>query len=55
LEKAKPYGNPGLAEVAVENSFNRIHGDPRWLPFLEGVGKSDEQLARIQFRVALPG
>jgi adenylate cyclase len=28
--------------------------DPRWLPFLESIGKSPEQLAAIKFEVKLP-
>ncbi len=55
LDKAKTYGDPGLAEVVVENSFDRIHGDSRWLPFLESLGRSGQQLARIEFEVTLPG
>jgi tetratricopeptide (TPR) repeat protein len=29
--------------------------DPRWLPLLEGMGKSPKQLAAIKFEVKLPG
>jgi len=28
--------------------------DPRWLPFLESIDKSPEQLAAIEFEVTLP-
>ena len=28
--------------------------DPRWLPFLESIGKSPKQLAAIRFTVTLP-
>ena len=34
--------------------FANIHSDPRWLPFLESIGKSPEQLAAIEFEVTLP-
>jgi TolB-like protein/Tfp pilus assembly protein PilF len=54
LEKAVEYKDPGLSEIVVENTFARIQGDPRWFPFLEKIGKSPEQLARIEFRVTLP-
>ena len=37
-----------------ENLFDKIHGDPRWLPFLRKVGKVSEQLAKIEFKVTLP-
>jgi hypothetical protein len=42
-------------ELVVENLFNNIHNDPRWLPFLESIGKSPGQLDAIEFKVALPG
>jgi hypothetical protein len=28
--------------------------DPRWLPLLRKLGKTPEQLAKIQFKVTLP-
>ena len=31
-----------------------LHNDPRWLPLLEGMGKSPKQLAAIKFEVKLP-
>ena len=54
LNKAVEYNDPGLSEVVVENTFSPIHGDPRWLPFLEDIGKAPAQLAEIEFRVTLP-
>jgi TolB-like protein/lipoprotein NlpI/predicted Ser/Thr protein kinase len=54
LDRAVEYGDPGLSEIVTENLFDRIHADPRWLPFLRKLGKAPEQLARIEFRVALP-
>jgi hypothetical protein len=51
LNKAVAYQNPGFAEIVTENLFDRIHSDPRWLPFLRKIGKAPEQLARIQFKV----
>jgi len=54
LNRAVEYNDPGLAEIVVENTFARIQGDPRWPRFLERIGKSPEQLARIEFRVTLP-
>ncbi|MGW8264867.1 MAG: tetratricopeptide repeat protein [Longimicrobiales bacterium] len=54
LNKAVEYNDPGLSEIVVENAFARIQGDPRWLGFLERIGKSPEQLASIEFRVTLP-
>ncbi len=54
LEKAVEYGDPGLAGIVTENLFDKIHADPRWLPFLRKLGKAPEQLAKIEFKVTLP-
>jgi TolB-like protein len=54
LNKALAYNDPGLAEIAIQPLFRNIHSDPRWLPFLESIGKSPEQLAAIKFEVTLP-
>ena len=54
LARAAEYKDPGLSEITLENAFSRIHFDPRWLPFLESLGKSPEQLADIEFSVTLP-
>jgi tetratricopeptide (TPR) repeat protein len=54
LDKAVQYNDPGLAEIPVDNTFANIQDDPRWLPFLESIGKSPEQLAAIEFEVRLP-
>ena len=54
LDKAAEYGDGGLAEIATENLFDKIHADPRWLPFLRKIGKGPEQLAKIEFKVTLP-
>ena len=48
------YQDPGLSGIAVENLFDNIHSDPRWLPFLRKIGRAPEQLAKIQFKVTLP-
>ena len=54
LDKAVEYHDPGLAEIVAENLFDKIHSDPRWLPFLRKIGKAPEQLAKIKFKVTLP-
>ena len=51
LYKAVAYQDPGLAEIVTENLFDKIHSDPRWLPFLRKIGKAPEQLAKIDFKV----
>jgi hypothetical protein len=54
LDKALAYHDAGLAEIVVENLFDKIHSDPRWLPFLRKIGKAPDQLAKINFKVTLP-
>jgi len=54
LDKAVQHNDAGLARIAVDILFANIHDDPRWLPFLESIGKSPEQLAAIEFEVRLP-
>jgi len=54
LDKAVRYKDPGLSQIAVEVLFANIHDDPRWLPFLESLGKSPAQLAAIEFHVRVP-
>jgi hypothetical protein len=38
----------------VSPFFVNLIDDPRWLPFLESIGKSPAQLAAIEFNVPLP-
>jgi adenylate cyclase len=54
LDKAVEYGDPGISEIVTDNLFDKIHANPRWLPFLRKVGKAPEQLAKIEFKVTLP-
>lgn len=54
LEKALTYRDPGMVDIATQPWFTNVHQDPRWLPFLSKVGKAPEQLAAIEFEVALP-
>jgi adenylate cyclase len=54
LDKAVEYNDPGLQDFPIENLFANIHDDPRWLPFLESIGKSPEQMAMIEFNVKAP-
>ncbi len=54
LDKAVQYDDPGLADLPIEPLFANIHDDPRWMPLLESIGKSPEQLAAIKFEVTLP-
>ena len=54
LDKAVQYKDPGLSGIPTDLLFANLHDDPRWLPFLESIGKSPEQLAAIEFEVRLP-
>jgi TolB-like protein/class 3 adenylate cyclase/lipoprotein NlpI len=54
LEKAITYQDPGLGSIVTENLFDKIHSDPRWLPFLRKLGKAPDQLAKIEFKVTTP-
>ena len=55
LDKAILYRDPGLSLTAVQSTFNKIHQDPRWLPFLRKIGRAPEQMAAVKFDVKLPG
>ena len=54
LDKAVANHNQNLFTIASEPQFDRLHDDPRWLSLLRKLGKAPEQLAKIQFNVALP-
>jgi tetratricopeptide (TPR) repeat protein len=43
-----------LQSAAYHPLYRRLHGDPRWLPFLWGIGGTPEQLAAIEFEITLP-
>ena len=51
LDKAVTYQDTGLSEIVTENLFDKIHSDPRWLPFLRKIGKAPDQLAKIEFKL----
>ena len=54
LDKAVQYQDGGLSEIVYEPLFDKIRSDPRWLPFLRKIGRAPEQLAKVEFTVALP-
>ena len=54
LDKAVAYGDPALSSIAGATWFSNLYEDPRWLPFLESIGRSPEQLAAIEFTVTIP-
>jgi TolB-like protein/Flp pilus assembly protein TadD len=53
LEKAVTLRDPGLPNIVSNIMFRALHDDPRWLPFLEAIGKSPEQLQAIDFSISL--
>jgi TolB-like protein/Flp pilus assembly protein TadD len=54
LDKAVQNNDTGLSQIANQPEFTNIHDDPRWLPFLESIGMSPQQLDAIEFKVTLP-
>lgn len=54
LEKAKQRNDSGLSELAAEPAFGPLKSDPRWLPFIESIGKAPAQLAAIEFNPTPP-
>jgi tetratricopeptide (TPR) repeat protein len=54
LDKAVQYKDAGLSSIPTQIEFTSIQSDPRWLPFLESIGKSPAQLDAIEFKVTLP-
>ena len=54
LETAVEHNDSGLIEIVTQQENRRITADPRWIAFLTRIGKSPEQLAAIEFEVALP-
>jgi len=54
LDKAVQDKDPSLLLLPLEFQLTNIHEDPRWLPFLESIGKSPAQLDAIEFKMTLP-
>lgn len=50
LDNAATVG-PQVTSAAVHPFLSRLYDDPRWPPFLEGIGKSPDRLAGIEFNV----
>jgi tetratricopeptide (TPR) repeat protein len=51
LDKAVTYQDSGLSVIVTENLLDKIHSDPRWLPFLRKIGRAPNQLAKIEFKM----
>ncbi|MBT6210850.1 MAG: tetratricopeptide repeat protein [Woeseia sp.] len=54
LDTARAAEDSALSNTANEPLLENLHSDPRWLPFLESIGRAPEQLNAIQFSVSLP-
>ena len=54
LDMAAGNGDTALAGIVTKPLLASLHSDPRWLPFLEKIGKALEQLTTIEFNVTLP-
>jgi tetratricopeptide (TPR) repeat protein len=54
LDKAAQYRDTGLIQIANQPEFDNVRDDPRWLPFLESIGMSPDQLSAIEFEARLP-
>lgn len=54
LDKARATEDSALSNAPNEPFLVKLHSDPRWLPFLESIGRTPEQLDVIHFSVSLP-
>ena len=54
LDRAVADQDPSLPSLPYEPLLDKLHQDPRWPPLLCKLGKTPEQLAKIQFKVTLP-
>jgi len=43
-----------LQDAAINPLYQKLHGDPRWLPFLRKIGNAPEQLAAIEIAITMP-
>jgi TolB-like protein len=50
---AEHYPN-WLTRASFNPFLNKLHDDPRWLPFLQEIGRTPEQLEEIKFSPRLP-
>jgi len=55
LDRAIANRDAGVSQVGHTRLFDKIADDPRWLPLLEKLGMTPEQLAAIEFEVEIPG
>lgn len=53
LEACEAEG-AGMGVVHISPLFRNLHGDPRWMHYLERNGVAPQQLEKIEFSVAIP-
>ncbi len=54
LNKAVENNDTSLTYLAIEPFFSNLRNDKRWIPFLDSIGLTSEQLMAIKFEVSLP-
>ena len=54
LDKSVAANDGGSLVILVDNLFDNVHTDPRWLPLLRQLGKAPDQVDKIVFKVRLP-
>ena len=55
LDRALRERDGGVLEVRVGPLYQPLRADSRWKPFLRRIGLSDEQVAALDFNIAVPG
>ncbi|HKW15663.1 MAG TPA: protein kinase [Candidatus Krumholzibacteria bacterium] len=54
LERAWVSQDPGLNGMLYDDLLDSLHADPRWSAFLTKIGRSPEQLQKIEFKIPPP-
>ena len=54
LERAKLSGDSEVASGFREPLFTALYDDPRWLLFWRSINRSPEQMASVEFDIAIP-
>jgi len=54
LERGRETGISSFGGLGAHPLFDKVHDDPRWLPFLQSVGQAPEQLAEFEFDIHIP-
>ncbi len=54
LEKTRAIEPLHLGGVERNPLFQKLHSDPRWLPFLRSVGRAPEQIPDVEFNFKVP-